>query len=124
LFFKIRKKEAFINLIKEFEKSLKGPLFHFKCPKCKGFFAIKKSKSDNKKTIKMTCPDCGIIGVIPPNPSIVEEEVPEKKSINANFRCNICGEGLTIWAEGTEILDDIKVFTCPFCGKINTMNRI
>ncbi|GAH17075.1 unnamed protein product, partial [marine sediment metagenome] len=36
----------------------------------------------------MTCPDCGAIGVISPNPAQIEEEIPEKKSIKANFKCD------------------------------------
>ncbi len=35
-----------------------------------------------------------------------EEEIPEIKSIKANFICNICGEGITIWAEGTEMINN------------------
>jgi len=123
LFFKKKKLETFINPFKEFEKSLTGQLYHFKCPNCEGFFAIKKSKSNNKKTIKLTCPDCGIIGVIPPDPFLIEEEIPKKKSIKVNFICNICGEGITIWAEGTEMINNTQVFSCPFCGRLNTMNK-
>jgi len=123
LFFRKKKEEVFISPFEEFEKSLTGELFHFKCPNCDGIFALKKSKSDNKKNIKMTCPDCGTIGVIPPNPAFVEDEIPEKKSVQANFICGICGEGLTIWAEGKELFNNTQVFSCPFCGKANTMNR-
>ena len=64
----------------------------------------------------MTCPDCGAIGVIPPNPIFVEEEIPEKKSLKVNFRCGVCGEGVTIWAEGTDLYKETQVYTCPFCG--------
>lgn len=124
IFLKKKKVRIFINSIEEFKKSLTGPLFHFKCPICNGIFAIKKSKGDNKKSIKMTCPDCGRIGVIPPNPVLIEEGIPEKKSLKVNFRCNNCGEGITIWAEGTDLFDNIQVFSCSFCGKTNTMNRL
>ena len=123
IFFRKKKEEVFVSLFEEFEKSLTGELFHFKCPNCNGIFAIKKSKSDNKKNIKLTCPDCGTIGVIPPNPTFIEEEIPEKKSVKANFRCGICGEGIAIWAEGKDLFNNTKVFSCPFCGKLNTMNR-
>jgi len=123
IFFRKKKEKVFINPFKEFQKSLTGQLYHFKCPNCKGIFAIKKSKGNSKKNIKMTCPNCGIIGVVPPNPAYVEEEIPEKKSIKANFRCKICGEGITIWAEGTDLFSNMQVFSCPFCGKIDTMNR-
>jgi predicted SprT family Zn-dependent metalloprotease len=105
-----------LNNIKQFEKTLKGGLYHFKCQTCNGIFAIKRSKSNNNKPIKMSCPDCGEIGFIPPYPVSIEEEIPEKKSINFNFKCNNCGEGLTIWAEGTDIYQNMKVFSCPFCG--------
>ena len=46
--------------------------------------AIKKSKSNNKKTVKMTCPDCGVIGVISPNPAFIEEEIPEADIFYSN----------------------------------------
>ncbi len=102
--------------IEEFEKTLKGGLYHFKCPSCKGIFAIKRSKSNDKKPVKMTCPDCGMIGFIPSYPTCVEEEIPEKKSVKANFRCQTCGEGITVWAEGTDIYGGMQVYSCPFCG--------
>lgn len=110
--------------VEEFEKTLKGGLYHFKCQTCSGIFAIKKSKSDNKKSVSMTCPDCGAIGVISPNPAQIEEEIPEKKSIKANFKCDSCGEGITVWAEGTELYKKMNVQTCPFCGEYETMARI
>ncbi len=109
--------------IEEFEKTLKGGLYHFKCPKCSGIFAIKKTKRNDKKPVKMTCPDCGEIGFIPVNPLCVEEEIPEKKSLKANFRCNACGEGVTIWAEGTELYDHTTVLSCPFCGVKEPLQR-
>jgi len=110
--------------VEEFEKTLRGRLYHFKCLSCNGIFAIKKSRRDNKKPVKMTCPDCGEIGIIPPTPKSVEEEIPEKKSVNVHFKCNICGEDLTIWAEGTELYPDVHVYSCPYCGEEKTMNRI
>ncbi|KYK30638.1 MAG: hypothetical protein AYK22_03395 [Thermoplasmatales archaeon SG8-52-3] len=113
-----------IDIVEEFEKTLKGGLYHFKCQTCDGFFAIKKSKGDNKQYVKMTCPDCGSIGVIPPNPSTIEDFIPEKKSIKANFKCEICNERLTIWAEGTELYKKLHIFSCPYCGKIETMKKV
>jgi len=118
-----RQKEVLLDPIEEFEKSLKGGLYHFKCPTCMGIFAIKKSKSNNKKTVKMNCPDCGAIGFIPPYPAEIEEEIPEKKSIKANFKCNLCGEGVTIWAEGAELYSDVNVYSCPFCGEKEPLKR-
>jgi predicted RNA-binding Zn-ribbon protein involved in translation (DUF1610 family) len=112
-----------MDVVEEFEKTLEGGLYHFKCPTCNGYFAIKKSKGDNKKYVKMTCPDCGAMGVIPPKPATIEEIVPEKKSIKANFRCEICNEALTIWAEGTDLYKKLKVYTCPYCGKIESMKK-
>jgi predicted RNA-binding Zn-ribbon protein involved in translation (DUF1610 family) len=122
----LRSQETYIvkTTVEEFEKTLTGGLYHFKCPSCNGIFAIKKSKSNNKKPVKMTCPDCGIIGTIPSSPASVEDEIPEKKSIGVNFRCSNCGEGVTIWAEGTELYSDVDVYSCPFCGKQKTMNRL
>lgn len=105
-----------LNKIKQFEKTLEGGLYHFKCQTCNGFFAIKRSKSNDNKPIKLTCPDCGAIGFIPPNPVSIEEEIPEKKSMNINFRCDNCGEGITVWAEGTDMYQNMIVYSCPFCG--------
>jgi predicted RNA-binding Zn-ribbon protein involved in translation (DUF1610 family) len=110
--------------VEEFEKRLEGGLYHFKCPTCNGIFAIKKSKSDNKKPVKMTCPDCGAKGVIPPYPSKIEEEIPEKKSEKVNFRCNNCGEGITVWAEGTNLNKLLDVYSCPFCGNKVPLKKI
>ena len=78
-FFRFRRDKISINTIKDFEKKLKGGLFHFKCPTCAGIFAIKKSKRNDEKPIKMTCPDCGAIGMVPSNPVSIFEEIPEKK---------------------------------------------
>ena len=119
---KIKKPKTLANL-EEFEKSLRGGLFHFKCPTCKGIFALKKSKSNDEKPIKMTCPDCGAIGIITPKPKSCEEEIPEKKSIKANFKCATCGEGITVWAEGSDLYNDLCVFSCPFCGKNERLKR-
>ena len=121
---RFRKKEFTLDTVEEFEKTLKGGLFHFKCPACSGIFAVKKSKSNNKKSVRMTCPDCGAIGVIPPYPASIEEEIPEKKSVKANFKCINCGEGITVWAEGTDLYKNVCVYSCPFCGEDDTMKRI
>ena len=110
--------------IEEFEKTLKGKLYHFKCPDCEGIFAIKKSKRNNKKPFKMNCPDCGRVATIPPTPKRIEGEIPEKKSVNVNFKCNSCGEGVTVWAEGAELCPDVDVYSCPYCGIENNMKRI
>jgi predicted RNA-binding Zn-ribbon protein involved in translation (DUF1610 family) len=111
--------------VEEFEKTLHGGLFHFKCPVCYGYFAVKKSKQNNNKLVRMNCPDCGTIGVIPPqSATVVEEEIPEKKSIGINFRCGSCGEGITVWAEGAELHSDLNVYSCPFCGTDQTMERV
>jgi predicted RNA-binding Zn-ribbon protein involved in translation (DUF1610 family) len=111
------------DTIEEFEKTLKGKLYHFKCPGCNGIFAIKKSKSNDKKPVKMTCPDCGAMGIISPNPTCTEEDIPEKKSLKANFKCKRCREGLTIWAEGTDLYEELHIYSCPYCGEKDTMAR-
>lgn len=123
-FFLINSKETeSIPSIEEFEKTLKGGLFHFKCPICGGIFAIKKSRGNNKKKVRMNCPDCGAVGIIPANPSCIVEQIPEKKSIKKNFRCSNCGEGITVWAEGQDLYNDITVYTCPFCGIEKPLKR-
>jgi predicted RNA-binding Zn-ribbon protein involved in translation (DUF1610 family) len=123
IYIRTSEKRTVTTSVEEFEKSLKGGLYHFKCPSCAGIFAIKKSKGNNKKPMKMTCPDCGNIGIIPSYPVCVEEEVPEKKSVKANFRCTRCGEGITVWAEGQELYKDAEVYSCPFCGVDRPLSR-
>lgn len=116
---------GFEKSVEEFAKTLHGGLFHFKCPRCNGVFAIKKSKKNNKKAVKMKCPHCGRIGVIPGKSSmILEEEIPEKKSLATNFKCINCGEGLTVWAEGGSLYHDVDVITCPYCGMERTLKKI
>ena len=110
--------------ITDFEKTLSGGLYHFKCPICNGTFAVKKSRSNNKKPVEMTCPDCGANGVIPSNPGYIEEEIPNKKSVRASFKCSNCGEGLSIWAEGIKLQNSVKIYTCPFCGSKEELKRI
>jgi predicted RNA-binding Zn-ribbon protein involved in translation (DUF1610 family) len=120
-----RKKKPVVKItVDDFEKTLKGGLHHFKCPECGGIFAIKKSKQNNKKSFTLTCPDCGITGIIPSKPVHVAEKIPQKKSINKNFRCEWCGEWIMIWAEGTDLTDDIHVFSCPYCGTKHNMRLI
>jgi predicted RNA-binding Zn-ribbon protein involved in translation (DUF1610 family) len=124
IYLRSQKEEVTLDVVEEFEKTLKGKLYHFKCPTCSGIFAIKKSKSNDEKPVKMTCPDCGAIGFVPRNPACIEEEIPEKKSMKANFKCGNCGEGVTVWAEGTDLYKKMHVFSCPFCGKNESMKRI
>jgi predicted RNA-binding Zn-ribbon protein involved in translation (DUF1610 family) len=110
------KKPVEKKTVDEFEKSLKGRLQHFKCPSCGGVFAIKKSKHNNKKPFTLTCPDCGTTGTVPSKPSQIVEEIPEKKSVHKKFRCESCGEWIMVWAEGADIVSDIRVYSCPYCG--------
>lgn len=111
-----KKKPGEKKIVDEFEKTLEGKLQHFKCPSCSGIFAIKKSKQNNKKPFTLTCPDCGMTGSISSKPSQIQEEIPEKKSEHKNFTCEHCGEWMTIWAEGVDIIQDVHVYSCPYCG--------
>ena len=123
---KLKKKSAdtIISSVKEFEKTLEGKLFHFQCPSCHGIFAIKKSKHNNKKPIKLTCPDCGTIGIIPSTPKSIKARIPDQKSPNVIFKCIHCEEKITMWAEGTELYKDVHVFSCPYCEEEQSMKRI
>jgi predicted RNA-binding Zn-ribbon protein involved in translation (DUF1610 family) len=113
-----------INKIEEFEKKLKGGLYHFKCLSCNGIFAIKESTNINKKSVRITCPDCGKLGIIPSYPIQVKGDIPEIKSVNVIFQCNLCGESITIWAEGANLYNGVCVYSCPFCGEEEKMKRI
>jgi predicted RNA-binding Zn-ribbon protein involved in translation (DUF1610 family) len=114
---KERKKPAAEKTVDEFEKTLKGRLQHFKCPACGGIFAIKKSKHNNKKPFTLTCPDCGRTGTIPSKPAQIIEEIPEKKSVHKKLKCERCGEWIMVWAEGADIISDVHVYSCPYCGE-------
>jgi len=112
------------DIVEEFEKTLEGKLYHFKCPECDGIFAIKKSKQNNKKPFTLTCPDCGNVGRISGSPPVVVEEIPEQKSENIKFKCKNCGERVSIWAEGTDLVRKVEIYSCPYCGERQTMKNI
>ncbi|MCK4332811.1 MAG: hypothetical protein KAV40_04455 [Thermoplasmatales archaeon] len=119
-----KKPTEFNHVAKEFKKTLEGKLYHFKCPSCNGIFAIKKSKRDNKKPFKLTCPDCGNIGTISPTPKLVVEKIPKQKSVKTSFKCKKCGEFVSIWAEGTDLFHEMQIHSCPYCGKKQSMDII
>jgi len=112
------------QLVNTFTKTLHGGLYHFQCPTCKGFFALKKSRSSDRRPFKMTCPDCGAIGIIPSFPRMITNDIPEKKSRNVHVCCRHCGESLMIWAEGTRLQSPLHLFSCPYCGATSTMENI
>jgi len=112
------------DIVEEFEKTLEGRLYHFKCPNCNGIFAIKKSKRNNKKPFTLTCPDCGTVGKISSSPPVVVEEIPEQKSENIKFKCKNCGERVSVWAEGTDLFQNIQIYSCPYCGEKQPMKNI
>ncbi|MBN1280702.1 MAG: hypothetical protein JXA00_03545 [Candidatus Thermoplasmatota archaeon] len=116
LYLRLTEQPAKKTAVAEFEKTLKGALHHFKCPSCGGVFAVKKSRQDNKKSFLLTCPDCGMTGMVPSTPSVIVAEIPEKKSTSKNFTCQQCGEWVMVWAEGTELASDLHVYSCPYCG--------
>jgi len=111
------------DLVRTFKKTLKGGLYHFKCPHCNGIFAIKESMYIDKKSVIMTCPDCGRLARIPPMPPVIKAVIPTKKSGNVRFQCQRCGESIKVWAEGTMIHPTLKVFSCPFCGNEKPLKR-
>ena len=90
--------------VEEFEKRLMGGLYHFKCPSCNGIFAVKKSKSNDTKEIKMTCPDCGITGIIPTYPEEIEL-IGQINSVITNSSVDIDGVTYLLNIQGLEIED-------------------
>jgi predicted RNA-binding Zn-ribbon protein involved in translation (DUF1610 family) len=112
------------GLVMEFEKTLEGKLQHFKCPNCQGIFALKKSQANNKNPFSLTCPDCGTVGRISSSPRMIFEEIPNQKSENIKFKCRSCGERISLWAEGSKLYQDTQIFSCPYCGKKQTMKSI
>lgn len=121
---KAKKQQAAVKTVDEFEKSLEGRLQHFKCPSCGGIFAIKKSKHNNKKPFLLTCPDCGMTGNVPSQPSRVREQIPGQKSVHKRFLCEHCGEWMMVWAEGADIVPDVRVFSCPYCGTHHDLHAV
>lgn len=117
-------KQSRQDLVTLFEKTLQGKLYHFKCPRCQGIFAVKESMYNDHNPILLTCPDCGNPGKILPHHQFAVEKIPLKKSKNVLLRCSQCGESLKIWAEGTRLYPYVKVFSCPFCGSQKPLNRI
>jgi len=119
-----KKSEESEGIVEEFEKTLEGKLYHFKCPECNGIFAIKKSKNNDKKPFTLTCPDCGNVGKISANPAVVVEKIPKHKSENIKFKCKSCGERVSIWAEGADLVQNVEIYSCPYCGEKQSMKNI
>ncbi len=120
----IKTKKSKNDIVALFEKTLKGRLYHFKCPQCEGIFALKESLYNNHQPMVLTCPDCGHPGRILPIHKVTLEKIPLKKSENILLRCSHCGESIKIWAEGTRLYPYVKVFSCPFCGAQKPLKRI
>ena len=98
-----------------FKKMLHGGLYHYKCPLCKGIFALKESRENEIKNLILTCPDCGAVGRISSNSPVMIEAIPFEKSHRASFICQVCGERLNLWAEGRPLIEEINIFSCPYC---------
>ena len=111
------------DMVSLFTKTLHGRLFHFQCPICRGFFAIKESMRHGKAKTVISCPDCGHLGAIHPFPAKMIGKIPDKKSGNVLFKCLYCGESLRIWAEGTDLHPHLKVYNCPFCGNRSSLRK-
>lgn len=124
LLFPAIKRKYHRDYISTFKKTLYGRLYHFKCPHCNGFFAIKESMYTTKGKTVITCPDCGRLGRIQPDPPMIIGGIPENKSKNIVFQCLQCGESLKLWAEGSELYPSLRVFSCPFCGENKPLRKI
>lgn len=104
-----------------FEKTLHGGLYHFKCSRCNGMFAMKESRKNDIRNVTLTCPDCGAVGRISSHPPKIIGHIPSEKSHRVSFVCTKCGERLNLWAEGKPLFDDISIFSCPYCGSDKPM---
>jgi predicted RNA-binding Zn-ribbon protein involved in translation (DUF1610 family) len=114
VFLFIEKKKPVTN-VQDTAKTFGGELHHFKCPTCQGIFAVKKSTQKNTQPFTLTCPNCGTVGTIAPKSKLIVEKIPEEKSPSMHFQCTNCGERVKIWAEGTDNMENVKIFTCPSC---------
>ncbi len=106
-----------------FEKTLQGELYHFKCQRCYGVFAVKESRKNDIHLLTLTCPICGSIGRISPHPPRLIDRIPTEKSPCVSFLCKTCNERLNIWAEGATLSEEIFIFSCPYCGSKRQMKR-
>ena len=109
-----KKYETISRSRKIFEKIIGNKLYQFKCPKCNEIFTIKKLKSNAESTFITTCPCCGTVGRIPPMP----------KSSEIKFECKNCGEQVTLWPGETKTSKKVIVYSCPYCGKKQTMKNV
>ena len=107
----------------EFEKIPKGELRHFKCPQCNSFFALEEAYKQ-QCPIEITCPSCGVAGIIPLQPQTMKGTIPKKKSKLLRFKCDKCSEEIILWAEGSDITTDVKVTICPYCGEQKHLKKI
>lgn len=104
-----------------FEKTLQGGLYHYQCSRCKGIFALKESRKNNSRDLTLSCPGCGAIGRISSKSPKIVERIPTEKSPRVSFICTSCGERLNIWAEGKPLIENISIFSCPYCGSKKPM---
>ncbi len=104
-----------------FKKTLQGGLYHYQCSICKGIFALKESRKNDSRDLTLSCPGCGAIGRISSKSPKMVEQIPTEKSPRISFICTICGERLNIWAEGKPLIDNISIFSCPYCGSKKPM---
>lgn len=109
-----KKFEAVLRSRRIFERLLKDKLHHFKCPNCNEVFTIEKSKIDDNKSFIITCPCCGATGRIP----------SKQKSAETKFECINCGGQVSIWPEETESSHKVMVYSCPYCGKKQSMKSL
>ena len=45
-------------------------------------------------------------------------------SVVERFECRNCGEQVSIWPGESESSKKVKVYSCPYCGKKQTMKNI
>ena len=105
----------------QFKKTLQGGLYHYKCSCCNGIFALKESRKNDSCILTLSCPGCGALGRISSQSPKRIERIPTEKSPSVSFICTFCGERLNIWAEGTPLIDNISIFSCPYCGSKKPM---
>ena len=104
-----------------FEKTLQGGLYHYQCSRCNGIFALKESRKNDSRDLSLSCPNCGAVGRISSRSPKTIARIPTEKSPRVSFICTTCGERLNIWAEGTPLIDNISIFSCPYCGSKKPM---
>lgn len=111
--------------LSQFQKALRGGLYHFCCCRCGGMFAVKRSRYNDRRSFFLSCPVCGRQGrTIVGNAFFSVDSIPVDKSAPFRFACKSCGEYVSLWVEGSVPSKQNELLSCPYCGEFDSMMSI